>query len=1522
MKAIRRTLQIGALVGTLLVGVVALALIVSQTPWFKDWLRRYIVRESAQFLEGDLHVGRLGGNLFYGIRLDDVAVDVSGERMVAVEAIEVEYNVFDFISSGIIINEIRLRQPVVRAERDADGWNLGRLVKRQEREADREGPGRPITLESIDVRDGLVTIVDRAPADGYRLPERIEGLDIRGAFRYEPVHYTIDIAHLGFRASRPEITLEELSGTIAVRDDNLYLDTLAIRLTDTALHIDGVIEHYLSTPVLRLTTTGNVSLPEIGRVVPAAAEYPLHPRVDVRAEGPADQLALDLDVQSEAGSVRGQVTADVQTPGFAVRGDVTVANLNLAPILRDPAQRSDITGQAKLDIRLASEPDGAPALDRMAGTFEFTGPRVVAAGYEARNVRATGSLDGPRINLDARAAAYGGTATARGFIVTPGQGRPLSFDLQGAADNVDLRGLPAATGAPQMATNLSVAHYRVQGAGETTSGSARLNASTVEGARLELGTTAEFRVAPGAISYSARGQVSDLDLQRIGRALDIEALAEPGYASRLHGEFDVAGSLPRDERPAGRRAAADAPDPLSTMTLTATGTFRESELFGGRLPEMTFETTLDRGALTVAANGRFEQFDPARFVDREALQGRVTGTLDVNVSIADLSAPVTPESVAAEGTVTLVESEVGEVRIDSASMQGRYANLTGEIAALELKGPDLAVEASGPIALDRQGQTALIYRVQVFDLERMGQLAGPEGLEGLGGIATAAGTITGNAAELAIRGTLDGRNVSYQENNALDLTSEFTVTLPELQADAVRVEATTEASFVRAGGLEINAIRATTTYAGDRLDFDAHVREQDREFEARGQVILHPEHQELHLPALAVRTQGVEWRNAPGTEAAVQYGGGQIHIEGLHLVSGEQSLEVNGTIALGEDGAEAPATPPTGKLRVLARNVDIQQLETLLLQDRGLTGRLSADATLTGSIEAPVVEGRVEVVNGGFQDYQYDSLTATIDYQGERIGIDATLQQSPTEAITAKGSVPISLFQPSPGEHAPPRPGDEVDLHITSTAIDLGFVQGFTSAITNVTGTLQADIHVTGSGEDPHLDGFIDIRGGAFGVPLGGVSYTGLDTRIELADDLLRINEFAILDENDRPLRISGQLAVHAKDVGAVNIRIESEGFELIDNELGDIGVDSNLRITGELRRPRIEGEIRLQAGRLEVDRILQAFYDPYAIQELPDVMSAERTVEGMGTAEQATRDALARARESATPAGEEAAKAAVDAPEAPAGLMDALAMDVRVRIPDNLVLRGRNLRPGGPAGASLGDMNITVGGDVQVRKEPGDPILLVGVVNTVRGMYEFQGRRFELQRDGTVRFTGSPEINPLLDLTAVRVIPNTGVEARIRITGTPAAPELALSSTPPLPESDILSLIVFNRQVNELGTGERSSLAATAGGIATGFIASPLGDSIGRALDLDLFEITTTTDEGDLGAGVTVGQQVTDRAFLKLRQQFGQRNLTEFILEYQLFDFLRLQATGAPESTGAGNRLNQRRVERGGVDLIFFFSY
>ena len=56
--------------------------------------------------------------------------------------------------------------------------------------------------------------------------------------------------------------------------------------------------------------------------------------------------------------------------------------------------------------------------------------------------------------------------------------------------------------------------------------------------------------------------------------------------------------------------------------------------------------------------------------------------------------------------------------------------------------------------------------------------------------------------------------------------------------------------------------------------------------------------------------------------------------------------------------------------------------------------------------------------------------------------------------------------------------------------------------------------------------------------------------------------------------------------------------------------------------------------------------------------------------------------------------------------------------------------------------------------------------------------------------------------------------------------------------------------------------------------------------------------------------------------QQFGERNVTEFLMEYYLTRFMRLELNAAPETTGSANRIGERRIERAGADLIFFFSY
>ena len=1525
-KHARKALQVVALVGTLIVGIIALALIASQTPWFRDWLRKYAVKQAAQYLDGTLTIGSLGGNLFTGVELGDVALDVNGEHVITLKKVEIKYSIGQLTSQGMTVQAIRLEQPFVLVRHDANGWNLARLVKKQQQEADRKGPRRPLSLPSIEIIDGRAIVDDKLPSKSYRIPSRIDALNVKAGFEYAPVHYSLTLDNLTFTGKAPDLTVTKLSGRIGTRDDDLNFEKVVLQTTQSSVTIDGVVRNYLAKPSMQVTVSSpGLSLPEFGGVLPVVQGYNLHPTLDVKATGAQDALQLALDVKSEAGAIKGTITGDLRSPDLGARGDVTVQNLDLAPLLKNPAQKSDITGQARLDLRLPSTPAGAPAYDRLRGRVIFQGPKVTAAGYTASNVKVTADLVGRRINLDARANAYGGSATAKGFIATPpSPGQPILLDLAGSASHINLASLPRTINAPKITTNLNPTAYHVKGSfGRRTEveGTATMAQSTIAGGTILDGTTGEFsvsstrgRVGLDSLTYAARGEVRDLNLKSVGDAFQITALMKPEYDSRINTAFDVRGS----------GTTADA------MTVDASGTATDSEIFGGTLPRMAYEAHLANNSLTGRANGEFQNFDPARVFANPRYQGNVSGTVNATFGIANLSSPITPDSITADGRVTVSKSEVAGLAIDAADVQGQYANRRGNITQASLKGPDIDVQASGALALDQTGQSNLKYHVAATDLARLGKLVDQPDLAGS---AVLDGTLTGNASSLRLTGTLDGSDVGYKDNTALDLNSSYTVTVPDLDFVRAHVEAKSDATFVRVGSLELSTVTATTTYADKRLVFQTHLAQTPsggqaekaagglatgaRELDASGSVIFHPDHQEVHLPNFALRTQGVEWRTAPGAEATIKYGQDRIEMQHVRLTNADQTLDIDGTFALGE-------TARFDGIKVRAQNVDIAQLEKLALQNRGFTGRLNADATISGTAKAPDVRGHVDVQNGAFQQFKYQSLTADGSFANDRIGLDARLVQAPGVELTAKGTLPLSALKPNPPGTPQHVEGasDTIDLTVQSSKIDLGIVQGFTTMLTGVTGTMQADVRVTGSGRDPHLNGHIDLQNGAFEVPQAGVNFTGLTTRIELLDDRVHIPRLQILDENGDPLTIQGDLSIHERQPGAVNVSIESNNFKLLDNELGSVHIESHLKLTGELRKPRLEGELRTDAARLEIDRIMLLFANPYSEEALPDVISAQDTATSVKGADEATRDALARGRElGAEKAEEQNATAPRVGPKT--GLFSAMEMDVHFIAPDNLVVRGDEIRPGGPSAAKVGSVNATVGADLQVTKAVDGPVVLRGNATTVRGFYEFQGRRFTLERGGTIRFSGLPDLNPNVDVAAERIIPNTGVTARIHITGTARAPQLTLSSNPPLDEADILSLIVFNRSVNELGTGERASLAETAGGIASGFVAAPLGRSIGKALDVDLFEITTSDpDTGETAGGVTVGKQVNDKAFVRFRQQFGQRSFTEFMLEYQLAKFLRLETRFAPETSGVANRLTQRRVERAGVDLIFFFSY
>jgi autotransporter translocation and assembly factor TamB len=758
----------------------------------------------------------------------------------------------------------------------------------------------------------------------------------------------------------------------------------------------------------------------------------------------------------------------------------------------------------------------------------------------------------------------------------------------------------------------------------------------------------------------------------------------------------------------------------------------------------------------------------------------------------------------------------------------------------------------------------LTVRADTPRLAEVGKLAGVDVV----GIAKVDATITGNRAELKVKGHLVGNGVQYGENGALALTSDFDATIPELAVDRAEITADTQGTFVTIAGQNINELAAKTRYVERELEFEATAEQPDRSLTAAGSATLHTDHQEVHLQRLALETKGLAWQLEPGSEATIQYGNDLVTVQGARLMSGDQQISAEGTFGR-----------PGSSLHFTMTNVDLASVDALLLRPPQFSGRLDASGDLTGSRDQPAVRTEFQVRDGGFRQFKYQTFGGQVNYDASAIALDARLQQNATQWLSAKGTIPVALFsQPEPGDETADRDGP-IDLTIDTSPIDLALVQGFTTALTNVTGALEAHLRVTGTASDPRPEGTVTVRDGALNVEPTGVSYTNLAGQIDLRPDRVHIDQLTVLDNHQSALSVTGDLAIRERQLSGVQLYVTARDFKVIDNEIGNVRVESSLEVNGELRAPRIGGYFGVTTGELNLDEIIALVGpSPYSTQPI----------------------------EFAAPPEE---------PQAP-GPFGALAMDVQLYVPNDLVVKSSSLQtPQSPIG--LGALNLTLGGDLRAVKNPSDRVQLYGSINTVRGTYDFQGRRFEILRDGGVHFDGVDELNPRLDIRTRRLI--RAVEAFVNIRGTLKQPEVVLTSNPPLEQADILALIVFNQPINQLGEGEQISLAARAQALAVGAVANQLASTIGGALHLDTFEIEVAPEVGT-DAMVTLGQQLGQSLYVKVQQGVGDQSLTNIILEYELRNWLRLQTNVAQGATT--QQFVFRRVPDTGADLIFFFSF
>jgi len=1425
--------------------LVLLTGVVIETSFFKNWLRGVVVKQANQHINGTLAIGQFKGNLFTGVELDDVAVMMDGQPIVKIEALKTSYNIRELVSNGTIVDSVTIVRPVVTAHREGETWQLARLVKPS---GNQSKSTRRIAVRHVTITDGSVAIDKAQGKQNVEVPERIERLNASLGLSYEPEKSTtLDVGGVSFVAVNPALELRQMSGRVTVTDESINVRNFNVRTGETAVWADGAVAQYKQTPTLAMNAAFTpLSLPEIRRFVPSMQEMNVSPTISVKVGGPTTRLATEVSAKSTAGDFAFRGTVSLGGPDRVYSGDIAVHHLDLAPFLNNPEQKSDIVVYAKVDVR------GPAGFDTLRGSVSADAPLVSTHGYIVEGIRANAKIDGRKIAFDTSELAYRSNTTAAGSVEFATDKRPETrFDLRGAVKDVGFTYLPKQTRIPPAETKLSMGyHVRIvvpRKPGWHVDGEVQLAQSTVAGVTIGNGSKASFVFEPNIVRYQVDMNVLDVNLQRIGQQFNIQALANPRYQTSLNGHVvaNVSGTA------------------LETMNLSATGALTDSSLFGGRIPELTFESTIANGDLHVKATGMLDKINPALAADKPNLDGQVTGNVDADVTLHQLAKGVDVDSIEGAITADLGPSTFGQAAIDRAYVSGDYRNALADIYQLDVSGSDIRATGHGTIAFNETDQSGFWLHADAAHLESINAALNSE--QSLTGIGTLDVVVGGNKKEFTVNGTVTGNGVRYGDYGALAASSKFSAKIPNLDAQQTTVTADTNATFVDIAGQQINELTAKTDYRDKSVDFTVNAKQPQRSLAAGGSLILHPDHNEVHLTAFDFETQGMRWQTGAGHSPAVQWGGDTIDVKDFSLVNGSQEIRAEG--AIGKAGSN---------LTVNLKDVDLGIIDAFLVRPQQLWGTVNAQAVVGGTTDKPTADAEFTIAKGRFRQVPYESITGKAKYTPTNVVVDTKLQQNEMQWIFAKGELPMSLFK---GQ----RTGDRIDFHVDSSTVDLGIIQGLTTAVTGVQGKLQAKLDMTGTALEPRVEGGISIQGGALKVEDTGVDYKGIDGKIDFLPDRVHIDDLHVLDHDNDYLTITGDLGVSGLQVSNVNLGFYADNFKVLGNEMGNLHVNSSLELTGTLANPKVVGDLGVNTGNVKLDPILAKVTDSAYSTSTLDVTKTE----GPETNQRQ-------------------------------GLLGALELGLHVTIPDDLVIKADDLKTGStPIG--LGKVNVTLGGDLNVTAKPGQPITLVGNVNTVRGFYDYQGRRFTVLRDGKVQFQGDSitSLDPALDVVAERMIQAVTVHVNVR--GRLRMPQIELTSTPPQEQADILALIIFNQPMNQLGEGQQLSLASRAGSIAAGAVANQLTGSIANSLNLDQFEINVAPETGS-AAELTLGQQLGQNLYVKVQQGIGDNSQTNFVLEYEFTKWLRLQ-TNVLEGSTTQQQLFQK-VKSTGADLVFSFQF
>jgi translocation and assembly module TamB len=220
-KILKYTFKIlGGLILILLLIVLLVSLLI-QTRVAKDKITIIAERQASGFIHGNLQIGRLGGNFFTRLTLENVLLTYEDDTIAHIAEIDVRYNLLSLFNNTVDIHSAVINRPFFYLEQINDSvWNIQEIIKPGEEPTDTaDAESININVSSFRLNEGRIAVHSPDTV----IPQQIRNLNAELSLYWSEETQRAEVKEFTLATEEPGFELKQLTFNFTGENKNFNL---------------------------------------------------------------------------------------------------------------------------------------------------------------------------------------------------------------------------------------------------------------------------------------------------------------------------------------------------------------------------------------------------------------------------------------------------------------------------------------------------------------------------------------------------------------------------------------------------------------------------------------------------------------------------------------------------------------------------------------------------------------------------------------------------------------------------------------------------------------------------------------------------------------------------------------------------------------------------------------------------------------------------------------------------------------------------------------------------------------------------------------------------------------------------------------------------------------------------------------------------------------------------------------------------------------------------------------------------